>query len=161
MSAVRAKFRCLSMTYTHKGTVEVELKPVIAKNKDWKDGSEENAHFWNASPSGSCELRFNAFDVADNAFEVGEYYYIDMSPWLNEEYNWKLWTITEGETSLSVHLGRLYDTKREDGMVSADLKLDIHNETAWVPFKEAKAGSVWSITFSKAGGTHKSCPYTG
>ena len=74
---VRAKFRCLEITY-RLDNATAKLKPVIAKNDDWPNGSRENAAFWDATPSGECELHYRTHGDVD--VEVGAYYYIDMDP---------------------------------------------------------------------------------
>ena len=150
---VRAKFRCLELTY-YLTDARAKLKPVIAKNKDWPAGSEENAAFWQASPSGECEVRFRTHGEVD--LEVGAYYYIDMER--SDSGGWKLFEVSRSETSLGVKLGLGWDSSRP--VVSSNLHIDIQNEGAWPPFLEA-VGSLWSVTFTKAEGAPSGCPYTG
>lgn len=161
---VRAKFRCLSTKFTHKGEAYAELKPVIAKNADWTGGSEENAAFWSASPSGECMLCFRADAFP---FEAGAYYYIDLEA-LDDDIprapdSHEVWTLHEvadrGET-----LGVWFDLPwlnrgAAQAMINGTLKIDIHNKAAHAPFR-GHAGTRWVVRFTRADVGNTGCPYT-
>jgi len=153
---IRSKFRCLELTY-HLKQASAKLKPVIAKNDDWQMGSEENAMFWDATPSGECDVRWQSH--GDVSLEIGAYYYIDLEevPEGND-HTWKLWEVSQSESSLGIKLGLGWDQTRP--IAQATYQIDIHNEKAWEEF-QGKAGSHWEVTFTRAEGNHDGCPYTG
>lgn len=72
---VRCKFTCISKReYKHwdraKGNLyEYEFSAVTS-------GSEENAQFFEATPSGTLKVG----TVKDGSFEVGQDYYLDLTP---------------------------------------------------------------------------------
>lgn len=149
---VQAKFRCLSMTHRLLNggpttDVSVDLKPVIAKNKDWPGGSEENLKFWTATPSGEANVVYRA-KPSDTPFEVGKYYYIDFTPATEGVRPWKLYKVEQSESQLDVHLGLAWDAS--DRISSATVTLGIQNRLAWAPFLAAGPGSKWSVSFSPA-----------
>ena len=143
---VRAKFRCMSITQ-RLNDWSVELKPVIAKNKDWPGGSEENAKFWSASPSGDATVVYRG--GAEIPFRVGAYYYVDLAETPAEEAQrtWKLWEVSCTESRVTVKLGLPWH--QTDLLASADLSIGIENQSAWSPFL-GRAGSRWSVTFGPA-----------
>ncbi len=156
---VQVKFRCLS--YTHRllnggPTVDtsVDLKPVIAKNKDWPGGSEENLKFWTATPSGEANVVYRA-KPSDTPFEVGAYYYATLDvAGDGDGRSWKLWKVEQTEGQLNVHLGLAWD--HQDTVISsASMSLGIQNRLAWAPFLKAGPGSKWAVTFSPASAPEK------
>lgn len=72
MSEVRAKFYCSTVTPNEYGGTNVVLYPVTAS-------SEENARFFNATPSGKVELVISEGMAAANAFKPGAEYYVDFT----------------------------------------------------------------------------------
>jgi hypothetical protein len=104
--AVRAKFRCHSITLTQASRTKDGLTwdPTIHKYKDsegnevsstdayeeWQQptvqlyavtpsGSEENSKFFAATPSAECKLTISNPDAAE-FYELGKEYYLDFSP---------------------------------------------------------------------------------
>ena len=71
---IRCKLRCLEVK-DRLDCVRVELKPVIAKSPSYPGGSEENAKFWAATPSGTLKVG----TVRADHFEVGKDYYLDLT----------------------------------------------------------------------------------
>lgn len=80
--SVRAKFRCMEISrYWNGKCTIVRFLPVMAKCDrfpDDKDVSEENARFWESTPSGEAKLTLNTLDPAE--YVVGRCYYVDMEP---------------------------------------------------------------------------------
>jgi hypothetical protein len=153
---VRAKFRCLEISYRLNQTL-VKLKPVIAKNDDWPNGSEENAKFWSASPHG--EIEFSYDEGVGHPFKLRGYYYLDMEPGdESEERPWKLWSLEQSESTLTIKMGMSYDN--EATLRSASLMLSIENVDAW-PHFQGTIGTPWKVSMTEAGGDHTGCPYTG
>jgi len=136
---VRAKFRVMEISRYWNGECTcVRLLPVYAKCDrfpDEKDVSEENARFWDATPSGEAALRFDG--VGDVPFILGDCYFIDMAP--AEESEWKLATRTHRETQLDVELSRSWQDK---------VVMSINNESAWDAFG-GKIGAPWSVHFTR------------
>lgn len=82
----RAKFRVLRRTEStrtrwegqrnvREPIVVIDLSPVNTKNQWDPNGSEENAAFWEATPSGEAELVLSPEDAT--AYPVGQAFYID------------------------------------------------------------------------------------
>jgi hypothetical protein len=132
------------------------VKPVIAKSDDWPEGCEENRKFWEASPSGEMELRYGG----ETPFQLGDFIYVDMTPAEDDEEEnlWKLYSVTQSETQLSIEFGLGWDHERY--LRSAQFKLDIHNEGAWDAFL-GNHGTKWKVTLTKCDGQHDGCPVTG
>lgn len=85
--AVRAKFRCISVTRSlgskrapdGNGYVDCEqrtikLQPVYGNGNP----DHENTKFWNATPSGAIELGVINLEAAEQ-FEIGAEYYVDFT----------------------------------------------------------------------------------
>ena len=150
---VQAKFRCLSFTHRllnggPSTDVSVDLKPVIAKSKDWPGGSEENLKFWTATPSGEANVVYRT-KPADTPFEVGGYYYVDLVLADGSEVRpWKLWRVEQVEGQLNIQFGLAWGAVAT--ISSGSLSLGIQNRLAWHPFLKAGPGSKWVITFSPA-----------
>ncbi len=156
----RCKFRCLSLTYTHKGEAIVKLAPVIAKSGDWPGGSEENSKFWKASPSGECELQFA--NNKECLFEPGAYYYVDIEQMHLEDEGfhpdrWKLYEVTDRASQLALYFDLCWSGARS--IRSGTFKVAIENRDAWPPFQRA-AGTSWRLTFLLAEDGNSGCPYT-
>jgi len=117
---VRAKFRCLAITQKWDKSWQIELGPIMQRGKQ----SEENKRFWECSPSGECHLFFHE----QHPFEVGTYYYIDMTP--NDEGLWTLSTVTHqdggsGEVFFSHY--RSYDHRKPlpVGLLNGHFKIGV------------------------------------
>lgn len=166
---VRAKFRCLSATHTWKDEFSAKLAPVISKGDSYPGGSQENREFWEASPSGECELWFR--NLAASLVKVKSYYYIDMRR-LGQDPDEKtaeenLWTLTsvkylgnshdKGPTMMEVELTR--SCWHESPFFSGTLKIGIHNKAAW-PHFENRVGTPWEVIFTEADAGNTGCPYT-
>jgi len=141
---IRAKFRCMEINLSWNGkSALVRFLPVMAKSPrfpDDKDVSEENAYFWDATPSGEAHIRF--FETLDSSkvpFELGNCYYIDMEP--SEAGEWVLRSRAHFESQLDVLLERGWHDK---------VALNIHNQGAWDAFR-GSPGERWSVVFSPAG----------
>lgn len=165
-NVVRAKFRCLSVTFDHRGGAKAVLKPVIAKSGDWPGGSEENAAFWAASPDGECEVSHAARDGFP--FEAGAYYYIDLahprpvpSLHLGETVSgdWRLAEEARSADMLRVTFDLPWKAER-DGATSGQLRIGIANRAAWEAFL-GHAGTWWYVRFTRADVGNSGCPYTG
>ena len=152
---VRAKFRVLEIRSTLTTKI-FELKPVIAKNKDWPQGSEENARFWKASPSGTLTLRYRA--ASDPPFDLGLYFLVDMKP--DPGGGWILNSIQEIPGSLTVVLEKRWS--HDQPLQHAKLELQIENEEAWSEF-QGRVGESWSVVLTRSdpkSGQHRGCPCT-
>jgi hypothetical protein len=57
------------------GISHYEFQPIVPRNDN---DSEENKLFWSASPSGEMEMMFSS--GADPEYDVGAYYYVDLTP---------------------------------------------------------------------------------
>jgi len=142
MGPVLAKFRCLEITQKWDGTWLVKLSPVMQRGEN----SPENKSFWEASPSGECELVYHA----EHPIKIGAYYYIKMTP--AEGGNWSLsalskWS-TGGEVSLS-HYG-IYDYRNKPkGLLSGHLKIGIDGTKtkALESFGEPRDDNKWNVEF--------------
>ena len=142
---VRAKFRVMevSQLWNGKGT-QVRLLPVMAKCSRFPedtDVSEENARFWDATPSGDAKRFFSAGE--DESWpcphKIGECVYIDMEP---GEGEWKLERRTQTEHQLDVSLTLGWHQR---------VDMSISNQAAWDDF-QGKVGASWNVTFSPAPG---------
>jgi hypothetical protein len=135
------------------------LKPVIAKNGDWPQGSEENARFWDASPQGELTLYFGGRDLA--TVEVGAYYYIDLVEVEKGKDTWKLWKLWKvayQEQARNVYFALSWDHKRKP-ISHGKFELTINNQAAWLEFN-GKEGTSWSLTMTQVDAKHPGCPYT-
>jgi len=142
---------------------------VIAKNDDWTDGSEENAKFWSASPSGECELLFDNpashFDLEGSAaFQPGAYYYIDIERYTDKHKTaamreWRLSKVSHCEgPSMDVSFRTCWCN--ESKLTQGTFEISIENEEAW-PFFDGKQGQDFGFLFRLAEDSkHESCPYT-
>jgi hypothetical protein len=145
MGPVRAKFRCLEINHKWDGTRIVKLSPVMQRGEH----SEENRRFWEASPNGDCELVYHV----DHPIELGAYYYIDMIP--TSDGDWNLSTLskwsTGGEVSLSHY--RNYDYRNKPkGLLSGHLKIGIDGTKteALESFGEPTDDNRWKVEFRYA-----------
>ncbi len=101
MPVIRSKFRVRDFT-DHLGSTKVVMIPVNPKNQYDPEGSEENARFWRATPSGEVQLAFNhppatLYDAATNEtyaqhFRPGRCFYLDIEPGVAVEGD--VWTVT-------------------------------------------------------------------
>ena len=69
MTTIVSKFHCNRVTKTAWGSEEIEANPVMA------DGTEENAHFAKATPSGKLELGIDN-EAVHGFFEPGAEYLV-------------------------------------------------------------------------------------
>ena len=79
--AVRAKFRCMSVTerFTQPEKPyqwDVRLLPVMYRKDGTYDPGAENKTFWDATPAGEISLTITN-PAAAKAFRPGQAYYID------------------------------------------------------------------------------------
>ena len=140
---IRAKFRCMSITYNADQPTEVRFLPVAPKCSSYPEGCEENKAFWDASPSG--EMKAGIPKGANVPFIVGDFYYIDMEP---SDEGWKLWAVTQYEHNINISMGLGWDSDR-DGFFHAELDLGITNKAVWPTFT-GKSGSKWAVTITPA-----------
>lgn len=77
---IRSKFRVLS--YVERDQLTIELHPVSVRSRYDPDGSEENAKWWAATPSGTLHLAFKSDEKADARakYPVGSAWFVDVSP---------------------------------------------------------------------------------
>jgi len=142
---IRAKFRCMGVTYRWDKTQRVEMLPVTHKESHTSGGevdAEENLQFWNATPAGNIDLTFSAEQPCD--FEPGAYYYIDFEE--SPEGRWVLDKVTQLSGSLEVSLGASWGG---DFVQYGTIKMTIDNEVAWKHL-DGKAGKKWAVTFTFA-----------
>jgi hypothetical protein len=141
---VRAKFRVLDITEKWDESWIAKLGPVMQRGSN----SEENQSFWEASPSGECELTFHK----EHELKVGAYYYIDMVP--DEEGDWELGRVTKnsggyGEVYLSHH--RSYDYRdKPSGLLYGNLTIGIDGSKTKALDAFGEAGGKWKVTFTFA-----------
>jgi len=140
---IRAKFRCMSVTYHAEQDSDVRLLPVGPKGWAYPDGCEENKAFWDATPSGEMKVGIKLGEPVP--FQVGAFYYIDMKV---AEEGWKLWEVRQHENCLTVNLGLKWDTERE-GYVHASLEMTINEGSAADAYK-GKVGTKWSVVITPA-----------
>lgn len=76
MSAVKAKFRCNSVT-DYGQQKRAELNAVVS-------GSEENKSFAKYTPAGSLSLTIDEGTEANSFFEPGKHYYISIAEALQD-----------------------------------------------------------------------------
>jgi hypothetical protein len=154
---VRAKFRVLEVKHHLRGYTLL-ARPVISKNDDWPQGSEENKAFWEASPYGELEMRFGP--KLKPSMKVGSYYYVDLEQTTEEGRHWKLFSVEQSESTQTVKLGLPWE--READLESASLMIAIDNKAAW-PHFDRKVGSYWKVSLTldeTQDGEHSGCPYT-
>jgi len=152
---VRAKFRVMEISHFFNGDgTKVRLLPVMAKSPrfpDDKDVSEENAAFWDATPSG--EAGVSMAGMADASFVLGSCYYIDMEP--REDGAWTLDVVSHTAHQRDITLRLPWGVRpKQDGssMRQATVQMNIGNQSAWAAFEGPGAGSKWSVRFSAAPG---------
>lgn len=104
----RAKFRVLRRTESTKEVnrlrepiVVVDLSPVNTKNQWDPNGSEENAAFWEATPSGEAQLTLTPEEAV--AYPVGQAFHIDFQR--DDAGTWKRGAVTlfDGAVEISFH----------------------------------------------------------
>lgn len=108
----RAKFRVLrkieSTTEVRRDgrwdrdpVVVVEFHPVNTKNQWDPNGSEENAAFWEATPSGEASLTMSP--EAAEAYPIGQAFYVDFER--NDAGSWKRGCVVlfDGAVEISLH----------------------------------------------------------
>jgi hypothetical protein len=146
--SVRAKFRVLQINqYFQSGTPTqgVELRPVMAKCSSYPDASEENAHFWDATPSGEAKI---TTVFGSDFLEGGACYYIEMEP--DPEGDWELEYVNISKSQCDVKLAKEW---------TSHVQMNIGNKAAWAPFIEAGPGSKWKVDLVKAPPTGEHEPY--
>jgi hypothetical protein len=133
---------------------KVRLLPVMAKCSrfpDDKDVSEENAAFWEATPSGEAEVSLAG--MADASFVLGSCYYIDMEP---GEGPWALDVVSHTASQREITLRLPWDVRPQEAsggsLRQATIKMNIGNQSAWPAFEGPGAGSKWRVTFTSAPG---------
>ena len=145
MRQVRAKFRCLGITYKWDQTILAELGPVMNRKSE---NFEENKKFWQASPTGECHLTYHA----EHDLEIGAYYYIDMVQ--DDDGEWELSEVSsrgEGSGEVFFSCYRSYDYQNKPkGMLNGHFKIGIdgHHTDALAAFGEA--GRKWKVAFTFA-----------
>jgi hypothetical protein len=72
MKSVRAKFICGSAIKNEDGGMSVSMSPVVS-------GSEENKSFNDHTPGGSLYLHIASEKPAQELFEAGKEYYLDIT----------------------------------------------------------------------------------
>lgn len=76
---IRAKFRVKRIT-EETSTVHVEMHPVNPKGQHEPNGSEENARFWKATPSGTAVFAHHGATVDEvrAKYPIGSCFYLDI-----------------------------------------------------------------------------------
>jgi len=122
----------------------LDLKPVIAKSATYPGGSEENARFFKATPTGQCELWYapGAAPIAD----IGEYVYVDMNE--DPAGDWTFADVKASTGARTPTLNLQYNHDRE--LRSAQLTLQIENPEAWAAFDLSRLGTRWLVSFVRA-----------
>jgi hypothetical protein len=145
---VRAKFRVMEIGRHWNGQItSVKLLPVGPKGDCYPDGCEENAAFWQWTPSGEMSLVYGTTQVDDVPFELGHAYYVDMSP---AKGRWKLEVNSEYEDYLDIKLSCKWQDK--PALRSGAITMSIMNKPAWPAFQNAGPGSSWDVEFTPAPG---------
>lgn len=104
MTVIRSKFRVVQLSDLGTGTSTARLIPVMPRSKWEPNGSEENAAFWTATPSGEIEVPAEWLPPASR--QVGSSAFVDVFPGVApEEAGQLLWSI--GECVLSAYSFRL------------------------------------------------------
>jgi hypothetical protein len=149
---IRAKFRCLSITYNWDSNTIVSLKPVTKKKYEY--GKEpmnfaENEQFWKYSPSGECTLHFDKDSKV--SFKVGSFYYIDMEPAPSDTARWTLGRVTSWGTNGEgeIELGCSGKRENEEDPTYATLKIGLSGESAKVG-SFGPTSALWNVTFTLA-----------
>lgn len=146
MGRIRAKFRCLRVTEKWNEMWVIDLGPVMQGNSN----SEENKKFWEASPSGECELSF----WGKPEFKAGDYYYIDMDAHESapaKDGSWKMGTISHhvgGSGGVEMWFNRVYDwqvNRKPQGLLNGKLTIGIEPEKVLAMFGEP--GGIWNVNF--------------
>ncbi len=144
---IRAKFRCLSVTRNYENRFTYDLQPVMANSP-----AREDKSFWEATPSGSCEMNYLLEEGVEEPFVVGAYYYIDMTP--DDDGVWIVNTMTKhatgrrganGEVTLA---GSGPGDWRTPGLKYSKLHMGIDNPRAMEAFGDVE--SKWSVVFNRA-----------
>jgi hypothetical protein len=153
MGRVRAKFRAMEISRHWNGKLtEVRLLPVYGKRKDeYPDdpgACEENAAFWDATPSGEASVRYGTVEGDKVPFKLGRCYYVDMVP-SESVTRWQLKVNSQYETQLDIELNCKWDTEH---LRTGSIKMSIGNEGAWPAFQDAGPGSFWTVEFTEAEG---------
>jgi hypothetical protein len=134
----------MNITKTWDKQTKVELAPVYGRGDN-----EENKTFWKYTPSGECQLHFSgpSFDADNNAFKVGDYYYIDMVT--DAEGGWRVSQLIyrdkeSGDVELSTRGGSHTAGPGEIGFRYGKLGMGIDNPPA---FQAYSPESNWKIEF--------------
>lgn len=135
---IRAKFRCMSVTYHAEQASDVRLLPVAPKCGAYPDGCEENLAFWDATPDG--EMKVGVKHGEPVPFQVGAFFYIDMKV---ADEGWKLWEVVQHESCITVKLGLGWDNERK-GFLHVSLEMTINPGPASDAFT-GKVGTKWSV----------------
>lgn len=140
---IRCKLRCLEVK-DRLDCVRVELKPVIAKSPSYPGGSEENAKFWAATPSGEVELWFAPGSCLVTA--IGGYVYAELVE--DPAGDWEFSALIVRSTSRAPEFVMSY--KHERPLRSGSIKLDIENQDAWPAVAAEKVGTRYRVEFVPA-----------
>ena len=151
MRQVRAKFRCLGITHRYDKNSIVELGAVMNKKGD---NFEENASFWDATPTGKAELVF----AHECDMEPGAYYYIDLVE-TEEEDAWHLNSVRlsdngQGDVSFSWYRKMAKDWNYKQptppGMHRGSLEMTLEGGKTMALSAFDKPGSRWKVEFTFA-----------
>jgi hypothetical protein len=166
---IRAKFRCISVTFELSGRVRAELKPVDPKVAFHPDGAEENRAFWDATPAGEATFRFKdeAAAVAAGLGRPGGYFYLDMFESLEDSapFNFgRKWLLDRCKAvpeykQLDVSLSRGWSDEAE--LSYGEITMSILNGSAGAIFARAGTGSDWALRVQPAPGGHRNMTFTG
>jgi Txe/YoeB family toxin of Txe-Axe toxin-antitoxin module len=144
---IRAKFRCLKVTIDLENRHSYNLQPVTGEADD------EDKSFWEATPSGAAEMNYLLKEGDKKPFELGAYYYINLTP--NEDGDWSIRTRTEhttarrganGEVKLAFNAPGDWRTL---GLKYSTLDMGIDNPEAMKAFSDVE--SKWDVVFTHAG----------
>ena len=148
MRRVRAKFRCLGLNTRWNNLNNAELSAVL-KPGDGCENYDENMQFWEASPSGSCNITF----YGPSQFKPGSYYYIDM--WQDDDGDYTLDTIMHQESLSGVTLSAEWPHRwdaLEDKMVRVSLEIQMSTDKGKAASESFDSpGKKWNVEFSLAG----------
>lgn len=140
---IRAKFRVLEVK-TRLEVVSVGMKPVIAKSDSYPGGSEENAKFWKATPTGDAVFWYGPEAEIPS---IGSYWYLDCEE--DVEGEWTLCAVAARESTREPHL--VTSAHRSDRpMRNGEVKMDIANRDAWSSFDLERVGRRWSVRLTEA-----------
>ena len=145
---IRAKFRCMSVTYNAERASDVRFLPVVPKCSAYPEGCDENRSFWDATPSG--EMKIAIKQGVEVPYTVGDFYFIYMER-LDEVNDvvgsWKMWEVSQHDTNINIQLGLRWSNERD--MTSASLSMGIVNKTIWPAFI-GRLGSKWHVRIEHA-----------